>query len=127
MSAFLVCLAALLQLGVLLHQCFQAEAWKLYSNLGVFAFSFAAKHRSLAEFGVANFLTGPESALPGRLRNGHSGPGKLLAARGEELGDVVDRVVGRAGVGSAFGLPSGPVGGLVSSLVGVVRRSGLVG
>src|SRR6516164_8047947 len=84
-----------LQLGVLLNQLLQAEAWKLYRNLGFFAFSLALIDSSLAVFRMPDSLSGTESALASRLLNGRGlRHGELLAAAGEELGNVVDRVVG---------------------------------
>src|SRR5260370_27039743 len=86
-----------LKLGILLHQFLQAEAWKLYSNLGFFAFSFALIDRAFAVFRVAHLLSGAEAALAGGLFYGHLGDGELLAAGREELSDVLDRVVGPGG------------------------------
>ena len=83
-----------LQLGILLHQLLQAEARKLYRNLGFFAFSFALVDRSFAIFRMANLLAGTESALAGGLFDRRLGDGELLAAAGEKLGDILDRVVG---------------------------------
>jgi hypothetical protein len=94
-----------LQLGILLHQLLQAEARELYRNLGFFAFSFAQVDRAFAIFRVTDFLAGAESALAGRLFDGRFRNGKLLAAAGEELGDVLDGVVG-AGRGCGL-LPGG--------------------
>ena len=89
-----------LQLGVLLHQLLQAEAWKLYRNLGFFAFSFTLVDGSLAVFGMTDSLSRTKSALARRLfdRSGF-GSAEFFAAAGEELGDVLDRVVGARGCG----------------------------
>ena|ERR1051326_1287486 len=88
-------LSGSLQLGILLHQLLQAEAWKLYSNLSFFAFSFALVDGTLAILWMADSLSGPKSAFPCRLfdrcRFGH---GELLAAAGEEFGNVLNRIVG---------------------------------
>src|SRR5260370_37133841 len=83
-----------LKLGILLHQFLQAEAWKLYSNLGFFAFSFALIDRAFPVFGVADLLSGAETALAGRLFYWRFGDGELLAAAGEKLGDVLASVGG---------------------------------
>src|SRR5260370_21005639 len=88
-----------LHLGILLHQFLQAEAWKLYSNLGFFAFSFALIHRAFPIFGVADLLSGAETALADGLFYGSFGDGQLLAAAGEKLGDVLNRVVRPGGKG----------------------------
>ena len=55
------------QLGVLLYQLLQAEARKLYRNLGFFAFSFALIDGAFAIFWMANLLAGAKSALAGGL------------------------------------------------------------
>src|SRR3954452_1450865 len=93
-------LSGFLQLGVLLHQLLQPEAWKLYRNLGFFAFSFPLVDGSLAVFGMADALSGTESALAFWLfdRSGF-GNAELCASAGEEFGDVLDRVVGVRGCG----------------------------
>src|SRR5580704_12712477 len=83
-----------LQLGILLHQLLQAEARKLYRNLGFFAFTFALVDGSFAVFGMADLLSGAESALAGGLFDLRFGDAELLAAAGEELGDILDGVVG---------------------------------
>src|ERR1039458_5578505 len=88
-----------LQLRVLLHQLLQAEARKLYSNLGFFAFSFPLIDRAFAIFGMANFLAGAESALAGGLFERRFRHGEFLAAAGEELGYVFDGIVGFGGNG----------------------------
>src|ERR1019366_6557404 len=86
------------ELGILLHQLLLSEARELYRNLSFFAFSFALVDRSFAILGVADLLPRAESALAGGLFDGCLGDGELLAAAGEEFGDVLDRVV-RAGWG----------------------------
>src|ERR1017187_10137000 len=43
---------------------------------------------------MTDALSGPESSAPGGLGNLDLWPRKLLPARGEELGDVIDGVVG---------------------------------
>src|SRR3954468_12186247 len=82
-----------LQLGVFLHQLLQAEAWKLYRNLGFFAFSFALVDGSFAIFRVPHSLSRTESSLTGRLLDRRFRNAELLPAAGEEFGDVFDRVV----------------------------------
>src|SRR5215469_2111978 len=110
-----------LQLRVLLHQLLQTEARELYRDLGLFPISFPLIDSTLAVFGVAYFLAGPESLLAFRLFDREFGQVELLAPRGEELGDVVDGVVslGR----SLRLLPSrlGPMCALVFVLVVVMR------
>ena len=81
-------------MGVFFHQLLQAEARKLYSNLGFFAFSFSLVDRSLAIFWMANLLAGAESAFAGGRFERDFRNGKLLAASGEKLGDVFDGIVG---------------------------------
>src|SRR5207249_8709634 len=84
-----------LQLGILLHQLLQPEAWKLYRNLGFFAFSFALVDRSLTVFRMPDSLPRTESAFACRLLDWRSfGRCALLAATGEEFGNVLNRVVG---------------------------------
>ena len=82
------------QLRVLLYQLLQSEARELYRNLGIFTFSFALIDRAFAIFGMADFLPGAESFLALWLFYGHFGKAELLSPRGEELGNVVDGVVG---------------------------------
>src|ERR1700733_3500557 len=93
------------QLGILLHQLLQAEARKLYRNLGFFAFSFSLVDGSFAIFGMADLLAGTESAFAGGFCWRCFGDGELLAAAGKEFGDVLDGVVG-LGRGGGF-LPAG--------------------
>src|SRR5208282_3030527 len=83
-----------LQLRVLLHQLLQSEARELYRNLSFFAFSFSLVDRPFAIFGMPHLLPGAESALAGRLFHPRFRDGKFLAARGKELGNVLDGVVG---------------------------------
>ena len=71
------CLSSL-QLGVLLHQLLQAEARKLYRNLGFFAFSFALIDGAFAIFRMADLLAGAESALAGGLFDGSFGTVNFL-------------------------------------------------
>src|SRR5262252_418341 len=84
-----------LQLRILLHQLLQAEAWKLYRNLGFFAFSLALVHRSFAVLRMPHPLSRTKSALPRRLfhrrRFRHR---KLLPPAREEFRNVLDRVIG---------------------------------
>src|SRR5215469_2866298 len=82
-----------LQLRKLLHQFFQAESWKLYSNLGVFSFAFALIDSTFAIFRMFHPLAGPERSSALRLLHRNLRPCELLAARSEELSYVVDRVV----------------------------------
>src|SRR5258708_10987590 len=98
-----------LQLGILLDQLFQAEARKLYSNLGFFAFSLALVDGSLAVFWMADPLAGTESALSGGFFERSFRDSELLAAAGAKLCGVFDRVVGLGGSrGTAAGLrPAG--------------------
>src|SRR5260370_9985472 len=83
-----------LQLGILLHQLLQAEARKLYRNLGFFALSFALVDGSFSVFGMADFLAGTKAALARGLFYRGFRDRALFATRSEELGDVLDRVVG---------------------------------
>src|SRR6267143_2816259 len=83
-----------LQLGILLHQLLQPEARKLYRNLGFFALSFALVDGSISVFGMADFLAGTKAALASGLFHRRFRDSELFATRGEELGDVLDRVVG---------------------------------
>src|SRR5262249_31102827 len=90
-----------LQLRVFLHKLFESEPWKLYRNLGAFSFAFPAVHHTFAILGMSHALSGTKCRPAGLLlrRLGRSsGQGKLLPARSEELGDVVDRVVLGPGV-----------------------------
>ena len=82
--------SAALQLGILLYQLLQAEARKLYRNLGFFAFPFSLIDSSFAIFGMANLLAGAESALAGGLFERGFRDGELFAAAGKELRDVLD-------------------------------------
>src|SRR5260370_17789777 len=114
----------LLQLGIPLHQLLQAEARKLYSNLDVFAFSFALVDGSLAVFGMANLLAGAKSALAGGRFSRWFWDCELLAARGEELGDIFDELVvlGRCGglLAACRGAGAPPAYALVFVFVGVM-------
>ena len=83
-----------LQLGILLHQLLQAEAWKLYRNLGFFAFSFALVNGSFPVLRMPDSLPRAESALARGFLDRSFRDGKLLAPAGKELGDVLDGVVG---------------------------------
>src|ERR1700680_1532390 len=74
-----------LQLGILLHQLLQAEARKLYSNLGFFALSFALIDGSFSVFGMADFLAGRKAALASGHFYGRFRDGELFATRGAEL------------------------------------------
>src|SRR5579872_56242 len=125
--------SASLQLGILLHQLLQAEAWKLYRNLGFFAFSFALIDRSLAVFRMSHLLSREEPALSRRLFDRLClGNAELLASAGEKFRDVFDRVVGLRGHGllrSACVPPvrlSGmPRGALILILIRVMRGVGI--
>src|SRR5262252_7285830 len=80
-----------LQLGILLHQLLQAEAWKLYRNLGFFAFSLPLIDGAFAIFRMANALSGAEPAPAlGLLEGRRFWNAELLAAAGEEFRDVLD-------------------------------------
>src|SRR5579859_409009 len=127
-------LSGSLQLSVLLHQLLQAEAWKLYRNLGFFAFSFALVDRAFAVFWMADSLAGTKSAFPCRLFDrSHLGHGELLAAAGEEFGDVLNRIVGPrsdsrfcgASVASTW-VAAVPRCALIFIFVGIVRTLGIV-
>src|SRR4029077_20191404 len=96
-----------LQLGVLLDQLLQAEARELYRNLGFFAVSFALVDGSFAIFRMADFLAGAESALACRFFDFDFGDGELLTSAGEELGDVLDGVVGFGGRERLGGIAAG--------------------
>src|SRR6202020_650862 len=120
-----------LQLRVFLHQLLQAEARKLYSNLGFFAFSFSLVDGGFAVFRVEIFLAGAEATHAGRRCERNFGDGKLLTTTGEKLGYVLDGVVG---LGWSRGLLAGcrdavvlPACALVFVFVGVVSVGGLVG
>src|ERR1019366_7231513 len=94
----------LFQLGVFLDQLFQAESRKLYRNLRIFPVPLAFVHRAFAVLGMTDALSGPESSASGGLGNLNLGPRKLLPARGEELRNVVDGVVGRPAILAALRL-----------------------
>src|ERR1700736_4278668 len=83
-----------LQLGILLHQLLQAEARKFVRNLGFFALPFALVDGSFSVFGMPDFLAGTKTALASGLFYWRFRDSELFAARGEDLGDVLDRVVG---------------------------------
>src|SRR5438445_1941414 len=83
----------LLQLGVLLYQLLQTEARELYRNLGLFTFSFALIDQAFAIFGMAHLLSRTESSIASGLLQRHLGNVEFLAARGKELGNVINRVV----------------------------------
>src|ERR1700719_4922991 len=75
-----------LELGILFHQLLQAEAWKLYRNLGFFAFSFALVDRPFAIFRMPYPLPRTKAALACRLLDGRRFPDReLFAASREEL------------------------------------------
>src|SRR5579864_1007312 len=119
-----------LQLGILLHQLLQAEAWKLYSNLGFFAFSFALIHRSLTVLRMPHSLSRTKAAFARRFLDGRRFRRReLLAPASEELGNVFDRIVGAGRdrrLGSASIPPAGisrmPRRTLIFILVGVMGR-----
>ena len=70
----------------------------MYRNLRVFAFSFALEDHAFAVFWVTDFLAGTKSFFAFGLFYLDFGDAEFLAARGEELGDVVDGVVVFAGI-----------------------------
>src|SRR5260370_34884110 len=82
-----------LQLGILLHQLLQAEARKLYRNLGFFALSFALVHGSFSLFGMAAFLAGTKAALARGLFYRGFPDRELFATRSEQMCDVLTSVV----------------------------------
>src|SRR5438309_10828449 len=82
-----------LQVRVFFYQFFQSESWKLYRNLGVFSFTFAPIHHSLAIFRVFHALSGTKRAAARRLLHRNLRPIKLLAARSKEVGNVVNGIV----------------------------------
>src|SRR5262249_3343218 len=88
-------------MGVFFHQLFQSESWKLYRNLGVFSFTFAAKDNAFAVLGLPDALSRTKGVDPSGLLHRELRPVELLAARGKELGDVLDGVVSRPGVAAA--------------------------
>jgi hypothetical protein len=90
----------------------------LYRKLGFVSVALALEYRSLAILRMSYALAGAESGLPSRRWHRNLRTGKLLAARGEEVGDVVNRVVGRPGVRRALLL--GVYGTLVFVLIGIV-------
>src|SRR5579864_2691258 len=103
-----------LQLGILLHQLLQAEAWKLYSNLGFFAFSFALIHRSITVLRMPHSLSRTKAALARGFFDGRRFRHReLLAPAGEELGNVLNRVVS-TGRDGRLGWPSVPPAGISS-------------
>src|SRR6266852_8487637 len=87
-----------LQLRILLHQLLQTEARELYRNLGIFTFSFALVDGAFAIFRMANFLSRAEALSAFGLFDRQFGDAELLASRGEKVGNVLNRVVGLAGV-----------------------------
>src|SRR5579864_8504421 len=120
------------QLGVLLHQLLQAEARELYRNLRFFAFSLALVNRTLAILGMPNPLSGAKSALTRGLFDRRFRDGKLLAAAGEELRDVLNRVVqaargrGLRGPSVAAALRRTPSCTLIFVFVRIVARLGVM-
>src|SRR5215467_13561956 len=92
---------------VLFHQLFQPESWKLYRNLGVFSFTFAPVDHPLTVLRVFHALAGTKRVPARGLLYRQLRPVELFAARSEELGDVVDGVVFRSGISTAFGLGAG--------------------
>src|SRR5215469_14564510 len=110
------------QLRVLLHQLLQAEPRKLYRNLGFFTLSFPPVDGALAVFRMADLLTGAKAApARGRL-HWNLRHAEFLAARGEELGDVLDRVISSTRVSARLRFPRLiPAGVLILIFVGVMR------
>ena len=66
---------------------------------------------------MANFLAGAESALTGGLFDRGFRDGELLASAGEELGNILDRVVGARGRGG-FGGASGSAAAICAANIG---------
>jgi len=66
----------------------------LYRNLGFFALSLALVDGSFAVFRMADALSGLEPALARGLLDDRFRGAEFLAAAGEELGNVLDGVVG---------------------------------
>src|ERR1051326_5041295 len=128
-------LSGSLELSVLLHQLLQAEAWKLYRNLGFFAFSFALVDRALTVFWMADPLAGAKSALTcGFFDRSRLGHGELLAAAREEFGNVFNRIVGPRSDSRFCGtsiastwVAAVPRRALVFIFVRIVRALGIVG
>ena len=84
------------QLGELLHQLFYAVLLKLYCNLRVIPIAFATKDGSFAVLGMADASALLQAGLAGRRFYVEFWLGDLLSARGEEAGDVVDRLARRS-------------------------------
>src|SRR5215472_17250958 len=92
-----------LQLGIFLHQLLQPKAWKLYRNLGFFAFSLALIYRAFTILRMPDSLSRAESALARGLSDRSFGQREFLTAAGEKFGNVLDRVV-------SLGRNCGPTG-----------------
>ena len=75
---------------------FRPIARELHRDLGVFAIAFALIHRTFAILWMPNALSGTESSFPARLFHLDLRRVELLPARGKELRNIVDRVVGRS-------------------------------
>src|SRR5579863_6825012 len=80
---------------------------------------------------MANLLAGAESALAGGFFDGRFRDGELLAAAGEEFGDVLDGVVGAGGSGGLLRcIPAAgaalPGGALIFVFVGAMGAGGVV-
>src|SRR4029077_6582114 len=87
-----------LQLRILLHQLLQTDARELYRNLGIFTFSFALADGAFTIFRMGNFFSRAEAPSAFGLFDRQFGDAELLASRGEKVGNVLNRVVGLAGV-----------------------------
>src|SRR5258706_10894988 len=92
-----------LQLGEFFDELLQSELGELYRNLRVVPFAFALVDGAYAVFGMADALARTEAALAARLGGGNFRHGEFFPARGEELGDVVDGVVGCGWLAAAPG------------------------
>src|SRR5689334_17869519 len=110
-------------MSVLFHQLFQSESWKLYRNLGVFSLAFAAEDHALTILGMLHTLSGTKRAAACGLVYRDLWPGKLLAARGKELRNVIDGVVARTviAVAPGPGLNPGTAAALIALALIVCR------
>jgi len=99
----------------------------LYRNPRIFPVSFALIDDPFAILWVTDLLSRAESLFAGGFRDWNFGRAEFLTARGEELSDVLDRIVRIEGRG-AFAAVTGrhalaAIGGaaLVLVFVGVMR------
>src|SRR5205085_10747927 len=122
-TAWAVAVLRSLELSILLDQLLQPEPWELYRNLRVFTVSFPLVHSALAIFGVPHLLSWAKAPLPFWLLDGHLGQVEFLAARGKELGDIVDGVVAFGRIGGLRLAPGWrlPTRALIFVFVRVVR------